>query len=152
MPDLRVISSYLEVKGNITSNNVAVPTISSTSTLTNKTLTAPTITVPTMTLTTSGLTGTGATGSTAAVMPTAYPAFVTVTGASGSGVGLLTGPVNSAFFINNVTTGDLNVYCVGGTINGTTGTTAYVITATGNHCAWAYNTSASGAWRIAGNT
>lgn len=46
MADLRVIGSALEVKGAITSNNVEVPTISSTSTLTGKTLTSPTITTP----------------------------------------------------------------------------------------------------------
>lgn len=45
----RIIPSRLEVKGAITSNNVAVPTISSTSTLTNKTLTAPVITAPVIT-------------------------------------------------------------------------------------------------------
>jgi hypothetical protein len=169
MPDLRVISSYLEVKGNITANNVAVPTASSTTTLTNKTLTTPTITAPTIsgaatlasgatittptvTMTTTGVTGTGTTGSNAASLPTVTPAFITATGASGSGVALPTGPIGAAYFIANLTTGDLNVYCVGGTINGTTGTTAVVITATGNRSAWAYNTSATGAWQVRGNT
>ena len=143
----RIIPSRLEVKGTITSNGVTVPTISSTSTLTNKTLTTPTIT-----LTTASPTGTGATGGAGAVLPTAYPAFLAVTGASASGVDLLTGPAGSAYFITNETTGVLNVYCVGGTINGTTGTTAYAITATGNRSAWAFCRSATGAWTIRGNT
>ncbi len=60
MADLRVIGSALEVKGAITSNNVEVPTISSTSTFTNKTLTSPTITTPT--ITSPVVTGNGATG------------------------------------------------------------------------------------------
>lgn len=152
MPDLRVIPSKLEVKGTITSNNVAVPTISSTSTLTNKTLTTPTITLPTATFTTAGVTGTGTTGGSGAVLPTATPAFIAATGASGSGVDLPTGPIGAAYFIANLTTGALNLYCVGGTINGTTGTTAFPITATGNRSAWAFNTSATGAWRVYGNT
>lgn len=152
MPELRVIPSKLEVKGSITVNNVAVPTISSADTLTNKTLTAPVITVPTTTFTTASPTGTGATGGSGAVLPTVYPAFLAVTGASASGIDLLTGPAGSAFFITNETTGALNVYCVGGTINGTTGTTAYPITATGNRSAWAFCRSATGAWTIRGNT
>jgi len=56
------------------------------------------------------------------------------------------------FWLNNVAAATMRVYCVGGTINGTTGTTAFTITNTGNHSAWAINTSASGAWFIAGNT
>lgn len=111
-----------------------------------------TITTPTIIVTTTGVTGTGATGGAGAVLPTVTPAFITATGASGSGVDLPTGPAGAAYFLNNKTTGALNVYCVGGTINGTTGTTAYPITATGNRSAWAYCKTATGAWEIAGNT
>lgn len=45
----RIIPSRLDVKGAITSNGVSVPTISSTSTLTNKTLTSPIESSPTVT-------------------------------------------------------------------------------------------------------
>jgi hypothetical protein len=44
MADTRIIDSAVEVKGPLTQGGVAVPTISSTSTLTNKTLTSPAIT------------------------------------------------------------------------------------------------------------
>jgi hypothetical protein len=165
----RIIPSRLEVKGAITSNGVAVPTASSTTTLTNKTLTTPaltapaisgaatlasgaTITTPTIIPTLASVTATGATGGSGAVLPTVTPAFVTITGATGSGVDLPTGPAGLAYFLNNVAAAAMRIYCVGGTINGTTGTTAAIITNTGNHCAWAYNTSASGAWQLAGNT
>lgn len=111
-----------------------------------------TLTTPTVLVTTTGVTGTGATGGAGAVLPTVTPAFVYATGASGSGVDLPTGPAGAAYFIANLTTGALNVYCVGGTINGTTGTTAFPITATGNRSAWAVNTSATGAWQVRGNT
>ena len=152
-----------------------------TQTLTNKTLTSPTITggtitstgaaltapvitgaatvasgasitTPTMSWTTAAVTATGATGGTGAVMPTVYPAMVTITGATGSGVDLLTGPAGQVFGMNNVAAATMRIYCVGGTINGTTGTTAYTITNTGNKMAWAFCTSATGAWFIAGNT
>jgi len=91
-------------------------------------------------------------GTDAAVAPTVTPAAMIVTGATGSGVALLTGPAGAAFYIQNVAAASMRFYCVGGTINGTTGTTAYIITNTGNKAAWAFNTSASGAWFIGGNT
>jgi len=65
MADLRVISSALEVQGGITVNQVAVPTISSVSTLTNKTLTSPTINSPTLatpTITSPTVTGNASSG------------------------------------------------------------------------------------------
>ncbi len=80
------------------------------------------------------------------------PAAVIVTGATGSGVDLLTGPAGQAFYIQNLAAASMRIYCVGGTINGTTGTTAYILTNTGNKAAWAFNTSASGAWFIGMNT
>jgi hypothetical protein len=49
MPEKQRIDAPLEVAGPLTVSNVAVPTISSTSTLTNKTLTSPTITGATLT-------------------------------------------------------------------------------------------------------
>ncbi len=159
----RIIPSRLEVKGAITSNNVAVPTISSTSTLTNKTLTTPvisggtfasgaTMTTPTILMTTALVTATGATGGSGAVLPTVTPAFVTITGATGSGVDLLTGTAGQVFFFNNATATITRIYCVGGTINGTTGTTAFQLATAGNKFAVAWNTTASGAWFITGNT
>jgi hypothetical protein len=169
----RIIPSRLEVKGAITSNNVAVPTASSTTTLTAKTLTtpvisggtisgatitatgaaltAPTITLPVMSLTTTGVTSTGTGSADGAALP-ASPAFVTVTGATGSGVLLPTGPIGAFYMINNLFAGTTRFYCAGGSINGTTGTTAALITTTGTHSAWFFNTTATGAWYMLGNT
>jgi len=114
-----------------------------------------TITTPTVTFTSSELIATGATGSAAAAAPSVYPAFVhcNSTGVSGAGVNLPTGAcVPGAFYvIFNDQTGALNIYGVGATINGTTGTTAYVLTATGNRMAVASSTTA-GAWLVRGNT
>lgn len=155
MPDLRIIGSALEVKGAISSNDVAVPTVSSTSTLTNKTLTSPVITAPTTTFTAEAVTATGATGSTAAALSAVTPAYVVTTGATDAGINLpggATGVVGSVYHIvNGSTTGALKVYAVGGTINGTTGTTAVSITQTGNKTAVAF-CYAAGAWRLNGNT
>lgn len=79
------------------------------------------------------VTATGATGATAAAIGPA-PGIILATGASGAGIGLLkTHAVPGAFYIvKNMMTGALNLYAVGATINGTTGTTAVAITATGN--------------------
>jgi len=93
------------------------------------------------------VTATGATGSTAAVV-TAYPgAFLNATGASGTGLNLPVPQVGDRFFIKNNGTGALNVYSVGATINGTTGTTAFAVTATGDKGALAH-CATSGAWQV----
>lgn len=169
MADLRVIPSKLEVKGAITSNNVAVPTATSTTTLTNKTLTTPTITAPTIsgaatmasgatlttplaTITTSIVTATGTGATDAASVGTVFPVYVGITGATGSGVNLPTGPVGAVVYLGNDFAGVMRVYSNGGVINGTTGTTAFTMTATGNVLATAFCTSATGAWYIKGNT
>lgn len=82
------------------------------------------------------------------------PQLVIATGASGAGLDLpggATGVVGSYYVVMNQMTGVLNLYAVGGTINGTTGTTAYAITATGNRTAHV-TCPAAGAWVIRGNT
>jgi hypothetical protein len=48
-------------------------------------------------------------------------------------------------------TGDLKIYAVGGTINGTTGTTAVTLTITGNKMG-VLSCIEAGAWRFYGNT
>ncbi len=111
-----------------------------------------TFTTPTMLFTTALVTATGATGGSGAVLPTVTPAFVTITGATGSGVDLLTGTAGQVFFFNNATATITRIYCVGGTINGTTGTTAFQLATAGNKFAMAVNTTATGAWLITGNT
>lgn len=99
------------------------------------------------------VTATGSTGSTAAALPATTPCVVTATGTSGAGVGI---PKEAAmpgarYDIKNCTTGVLKVYAVGGTINGTTGTTAISITATGNLGA-SFICTEAGAWQSFGNT
>lgn len=97
------------------------------------------------------ITQTGATGTTAATIIVPAPAFFTVTGTSGAGINLGVPSVGEAFTFKNNTTGVMKLYCVGGTINGTTGTTALSISATGNLMAFAF-CSTAGAWQVAGNT
>ncbi len=123
-------------------------TSTGTQTLTNKTLTTPTVL-----FTAATVTATGATGSAAAALSAVTPALYTVTGASGAGVALPTGAaVAGAYYVLvNKMTGAFNVYAVGGTINGVTGTTAFPVTATGNLTANVLCVSA-GAWSITGNT
>lgn len=124
-----------------------------TPTITSPTITGGTFSGGTMPFTGLDVTATGATGSAAASLGSAYPALATCTGASGAGVNLPTGAcVPGAFYVlKNMMTGALNVYSVGATINGTTGTTAYAITTTGNKTAIAYCTVA-GAWQVGLNT
>lgn len=97
------------------------------------------------------ITITGATGSTAAAVTAYSPAFLNCTGTSGAGLNLPVPAVGANYVIKNGTTGVCKIYCVGGTINGTTGTTAFSLTATGNLMAEAL-CSTAGAWHIIGNT
>lgn len=106
---------------------------------------------PTVAQNVQQITATGATGTTAATITQSSPAFLTVTGASGSGVNLPVPVAGAAYTIINKQTGALLLYSVGATINGTTGTTAFTLTATGNLMAWAFCTTA-GAWQVGGNT
>lgn len=112
-----------------------------------------TLTAPLMPFTAYDITATGATGTTAYQLTSTVPAVVNATGTSGAGINLVTGAaVPGAFLvIRNAMTGVLNVYSVGATINGTTGTTAATITATGNRTALAY-CAAAGAWLLVMNT
>lgn len=111
-----------------------------------------TITTPTILPTSTSVTSTGTTGSNAAALTAITPAYLAVTGASGAGVALPTGPAGTVYTFTNEMTGVFNIYCVGGTINGTTGTTAYAVTATGNKMAVAFCRDATGAWTVRGNT
>lgn len=112
-----------------------------------------TITTPTEKWTTSAVTATGTTGSTAAALPGVYPALIATTGVSGAGVNLPTGAaVAGAFYvIVNGMTGVLNIYSTGAVINGTTGTTAFALSATGNKTAL-FMCIGAGAWTAVMNT
>lgn len=135
-----------------------------TVTSTGATLTAPvisgaatvasgaTLTTPSVLITTAAVTATGTGSGDAATVTAVTPQYVSITGATGSGVGLPTGPQGLAYWLGNESAATMRIYCVGGTINGTTGTTAYTITNTGNKLASAFCTSATGAWFIHGNT
>ncbi len=91
---------------------------------------------------------TGATGTTAAIVTVPAPGFLNCTGTSGAGVNLPVPNVGDIYEVKNNTTGICNVYCVGGTINATTGTTANAITATGTLTS-IYRCSVSGTWAVA---
>lgn len=77
------------------------------------------------------ITLTGTTGTDAAVVTAPWPAFLNCSGASGAGVNLPVPVVGAQYVIKNTSSGTMKVYCVGGSINGTTGTTAVSLTTTG---------------------
>jgi hypothetical protein len=111
-----------------------------------------TITTPTLSVTTQIVTATGTGSGDAASVSAIVPAYISITGATGSGVNLPTGPIGALYWLGNDAAATMRIYSVGGTINGTTGTTAFTLTSTGNKLAMAFNTSASGVWEIKGNT
>ena len=112
---------------------------------------SPSITLPRVQFNTQEMTATGATGTTAAPVTVPLPAYLNATGASGAGINLPVPVAGDKAMIRNAMTGVLKIYCVGGTINGTTGTTAVSVTATGNLTAWA-DCATAGAWYVLGNT
>ncbi len=93
------------------------------------------------------VTQTGATGSTAAIITAPPGAFLSLTGTSGAGINLPVPRVGDFYAVRNGTTGTALVYSVGATINGTTGTTAITISATGTLTA-GFMCSTAGAWRV----
>jgi hypothetical protein len=113
------------------------------------------LTTPTIVQTAQDVIATGATGTTAAALSAVTPCLVNAnsTGVSGAGVALPTGAAlpGAQYTIMNSMTGVLKIYAVGGTINGTTGTTAFSLSSTGNLLAVAICTVA-GAWQVKGNT
>lgn len=96
---------------------------------------------------TQEVTATGTTGSTAAVVVAGPMCMINSTGATDAGINLWV-PVagDSVIVHNDSTTGAVKIYSVGATINGTTGTTALSITATGNKGAL-FGCSTAGAWK-----
>jgi len=74
---------------------------------------------------------TGTTGTDAAVVVTPSPAILNCSGTSGAGVNLPVPTVGMSYVVKNTSSGTMKVYCVGGSINGTTGTTAVSLTTTG---------------------
>lgn len=93
----------------------------------------------------AAMTSTGTTGTDCAAITASGPALITVTGASGAGIGLPTGPVGAFYMVKNLGTGVTKVYGVGSTIDGTTGTTAISITTTGTTAA-GFGCTAAGVW------
>lgn len=89
---------------------------------------------------------TGTTGTDAAVVTAPWPAVLNLSGASGAGVNLPVPSVGAQYVVKNSGSGTSKVYCVGGSINGTTGTTAVSITTTGTagDIFWC---ATSGAWQ-----
>jgi hypothetical protein len=77
------------------------------------------------------ITLTGTTGTDAAVVTAPWPAFINASGASGAGMNLPVPVVGAQYVVKNSSSGTMKIYCVGGSINGTTGTTAVSMTTTG---------------------
>jgi hypothetical protein len=141
-------------------------TLAGTVTGTAMTLTAPvisgaatvasgaTITTPTLLVTAQNVTSTGTGAADATVLSSITPAFVThTTGATGSGIALPAAAAvpGAMYWISNQVAVSLRIYSSGATINGTTGTTAFVLTNTGNKLVTVGCTIA-GAWIASGNT
>lgn len=113
-----------------------------------------TITTPTMLSTAATVTATGATGGAGAVLTAITPQAVVINaGATGSGVDIPTGAAvaGAQYEFYNQVAATMRIYAVGGTINGTTGTTAFTITNTGNKYA-RFICTAAGVWFAGGNT
>jgi len=89
---------------------------------------------------------TGTTGTDAAIVTAPSPAILNCSGASGAGINLPVPTVGMQYTVKNSSSGTLKVYCVGGSINGTTGTTAVSLTTTGTlgDIFWC---STAGAWQ-----
>lgn len=94
------------------------------------------------------VTSTGATGTDAAIVTAASSAFLDVTGVSGTGINLPVPQVGDFYSFRNNGTGVIKFYSVGATINGTTGTTAVSVSATGN-LGGIFQCAVAGAWKIA---
>jgi hypothetical protein len=108
-----------------------------------------TLTTPTVLMTAQAATATGATGGAGTALSSVTPALVTITGASGAAIDLATGAAvaGAFYYVKNInSSGILNIYAVGGTINGTTGTTAYALDPTGTPAAL-ITCVVAGAWR-----
>lgn len=148
----QVLTSPTITGGSITSTGSALtaPVISGAATVASGAV----ITTPTVVVTTSTGTATGATGGAGLALTAITPQYIAATGASGAGIDLpggATGAVGSVYHIVNMMTGVLNIYAVGGTINGSTGTTAFAVTATGNRTVDVFSVAA-GVWIARGNT
>ncbi len=90
---------------------------------------------------------TGTTGTDAAQVTAPWPAFLNCSGASGAGVNLPVPQVGASYWVKNSSSGTMKIYCVGGTITTTTGTTAITLTTTGT-TAEQFTCSTSGTWQI----
>ncbi len=74
---------------------------------------------------------TGTTGTDAAIVTAPSPAILNCSGASGAGINLPVPTVGMSYVVKNSSSGTMKIYCVGGSLNGTTGTTAVSMTTTG---------------------
>lgn len=134
----------------LTGPTLVAPTINGAATIAS----GATLTTPTMSWTSANVTATGTGATDATVLPAVYPAYVTITtGATGSGVAL---PAASAvtgalYIISNQVAATMRIYSSGATINGTTGTTAFTVTNTGNKTV-IIGCTVAGAWTASGNT
>jgi hypothetical protein len=107
----------------------------------------PVFTAPVINMESQEITITGSTGSTAANVTINAPGFLNATGTSGAGLNLPVPIPGMQYWVKNNTTGVCKVYSVGATINGTTGTTAVSISATGTLAA-GFLCATAGAWQV----
>jgi hypothetical protein len=167
----QVLTTPTIVGATITSGTISGATISGgTQTSTGSSFTTPTIsgatiagvvtvasgatiTTPTVNFTVSALTATGTGATDAGAAPSVYPCIISVTGATGSGISLPSAAaVAGAWYqIYNLAAASMRIYSSGAQINAGSGTTAFILTNTGNKWCSA-SCVVSGTWLIAGNT
>ncbi len=138
----------------LTSGTLITPAISGATIVGTVTVASgASLTTPTVVFTSAAVTATGTGATDGGVIPSVYPCIVSVTGATGSGVMLpAAAAVAGAWYqIFNLAAASMRIYASGATINGTTGTTAFVLTNTGNQ--WvSVSCTTSGAFLAKGNT
>ena len=105
----------------------------------------PSVFTPTIFSNVQVITASGATGAVATPVTIPAPAFLNVTGATGVGINFGVPSVGEAYIVKNKTTGTFQIYSIGATINGTTGSTAVDVTVTGNKGLYIFCATA-GAW------
>lgn len=129
----------------ITIGGVVVPTISSTSTLTNKTLTSPTITSPTITYRAAANSAFAGGGQASATAITTEVSFVTVAASAGDSVKLPTAALGAHVVVFNLTAVSVNVFPASGAAIDDLGTNAaYALAAGVSREFWGRSTTA---WR-----
>lgn len=140
MAELRRFYQPVDFNDAVTKGGVAIPTISSSSTLTNKTLTSPTVNTPVLKLNFEAVAAAGSTVADAGAVTAGSGALIHATGADATkGIKLPTGSAGQFYVIKNADAANavLKVYAAsGGKINN--GATDAALSMAAKTCATLY--------------